>query len=194
VPVSHEQRRPKTDSLDIGLLKRSFIGWLRGLRGEKKHCTMVTIPTLDEKERNAQTGSASSWLTGIINRMKATLVRLGIRGFNPKLRNASERLPSLRTPEGRHIPPNTPAELQREMAHPGFINQQINQIEGARQELLKDPLLAGSNTKVSQLKRVHGVGIETADMLAHEMFSRALRDQRTVARYAGLTGSPDESG
>jgi transposase len=31
-------------------------------------------------------------------------------------------------------------------------------------------------------------------MLVHEMFSRDLRDHRAVARYAGLTGSPDESG
>jgi transposase len=31
-------------------------------------------------------------------------------------------------------------------------------------------------------------------MLANEVFSRDLRDQRAVARYVGLTGSPDESG
>ena len=31
-------------------------------------------------------------------------------------------------------------------------------------------------------------------MLTHEVLSRDLRDQRAVGRYAGLTGSPDESG
>ncbi len=31
-------------------------------------------------------------------------------------------------------------------------------------------------------------------MLAHEILSRGLRDRRAVARHAGLTGSPDESG
>ncbi len=31
-------------------------------------------------------------------------------------------------------------------------------------------------------------------MLTHEIFLRDLRDRRAVARYAGLTGSPDESG
>ena len=44
------------------------------------------------------------------------------------------------------------------------------------------------------LARVIGVGIETADMLVHEILSRPLRDRKAVARYAGLTGSPDESG
>ena len=47
---------------------------------------------------------------------------------------------------------------------------------------------------IRQLQRVNGLGIETADMLTHEVLSRNLRDQRAVARYAGLTGSPDESG
>jgi transposase len=41
---------------------------------------------------------------------------------------------------------------------------------------------------------VIGVGIETADMLVREVLSRNLRDRRAVARYAGLTGAPDESG
>jgi len=44
------------------------------------------------------------------------------------------------------------------------------------------------------LARVIGVGIETADMLVHEVLSREMRDRRAVARYGGLTGSPDESG
>jgi transposase len=47
---------------------------------------------------------------------------------------------------------------------------------------------------VRLLARVLGIGIETADMLVHEILSRNLRDRRAVARYAGLTGSPDESG
>jgi len=38
IPVSREQRRAKSDRLDIGLLKRAFLGWLRG---EEKHCSMA---------------------------------------------------------------------------------------------------------------------------------------------------------
>ena len=44
------------------------------------------------------------------------------------------------------------------------------------------------------LARVIGVGIETAGMLVQEVLARNMRDRRAVARYAGLTGSPDESG
>ena len=36
----------------------------------------------------------------IVSRMKATMARLGVRGFNVKLRKALEKLAGLRTPEG----------------------------------------------------------------------------------------------
>jgi transposase len=44
------------------------------------------------------------------------------------------------------------------------------------------------------LARVKSVGVETTDMLVHEVLSRKLRDQRAVARYGGITGAPVESG
>src|SRR3954454_19199913 len=44
--VSREHRRAKTDRLDTALLKRVFLGWLRG---EPGHCTMAAIPTLEEE-------------------------------------------------------------------------------------------------------------------------------------------------
>src|SRR4029077_15480859 len=44
------------------------------------------------------------------------------------------------------------------------------------------------------LARVIAVGVETADMLVQEVLSRSMRDRRAIARYAGLTGAPDESG
>src|SRR5438477_8576325 len=47
VAVSREHRRAKTDRLDTVMLKRVFVGWLRGERG---HCSMVAIPTLDEED------------------------------------------------------------------------------------------------------------------------------------------------
>ena len=47
---------------------------------------------------------------------------------------------------------------------------------------------------VRLLARVIGIGLEIADMLVQEILARTWRDRRAVARYAGLTGSPDESG
>ena len=194
VAVSREHRRAKTDRLDTELLKRAFLGWLRG---ERDHCKMVAIPTLkdeDAKRPNREHESLVGEQSRIINRMKATLIRLGIRGFNPKLKKAAERLEGLRTPEGEPVPPNTLAELRRDMERRQLLRDQIRQIEHARLDRLEQAPSDGPHAIVRLLGRVMGVGIETADMLVHEVLSRNLRDRRAVARYAGLTGSPDESG
>src|SRR5258707_4222000 len=126
--------------------------------------------------------------------MKATLTGLAIRGFNPRLKKAAERLDGLRTPEGEPIPPNTLAELRRDMVRRRLVSDQIRQIEDARLERLKQAPSDGPHAMVRLLARVIGVGVETADMLVQEVLSRSMRDRRAVARYAGLTGSPDESG
>ena len=47
IAVSREHQRAKTDRLDAELLKRAFIGWLRG---EPNHCSMVPIPSLEEED------------------------------------------------------------------------------------------------------------------------------------------------
>src|SRR5271168_1082288 len=194
VAVSREHRRAKTDRLDSELLKRAFLGWLRG---ERDHCKMVAIPTAkdeDAKRPNRERESLVGEQNRIINRMKAALIRLGIRGFNPKLKKAAGRLQDLRTPEGEPIPPNTLAELCRDMERRRLVSNQIRQIEEARLERLDHASGDGPHAMVRLLVRVLAVGVETADMLVHEVLSRNMRDRRAVARYAGLTGSPDESG
>jgi transposase len=194
VAVSREHRRAKTDRLDTELLKRAFLGWLRG---ERDHCKLAAVPTSaeeDAKRPHRERETLVGEQTTIINRIKATLARLGIRNFNPKLKKAPERIENVRTPEGEPIPPNTLAELRRDMERKLFVAEQIRQIEKARLEHLKQAPKAGPNLMVLVLMRVIGIGIETADMLVKEILSRNLRDRRAVARYGGLTGSPDESG
>src|SRR5271170_8123240 len=89
VAVSREHRRTKTDRLDSELLKRAFLGWLRG---EPKHCSMAAVPTLDDEDAR-RPGRERQVLveerTRVLNRLKANLIRLGIRGFNPKLKKAA---------------------------------------------------------------------------------------------------------
>jgi transposase len=194
VAVSREHRRAKTDRLDTELLKRAFLGWLRG---ERDHCTMAAIPTAEEEDARRPSREHESLVgerTRIVNRIRGTLARLGVRGFKPTLRKAAERLEALRTPEGTPLPPNTLAELGRDMARLRFVMDQIGEVEAARLERLARRPEEGAHAMIRLLARIVGVGIETADMLVREVLSRDLRDRRAVARYAGLTGSPDESG
>jgi transposase len=92
------------------------------------------------------------------------------------------------------LPPNTLAELRQDMPRLSFVKQQIKEVETARLERSQRAPREGGNVMIHLLTRVVGVGVETADMLEQEVFSRNLRDRKAVARYAGLTGAPDESG
>ena len=83
VAVSREHRRAKTDRLDTEMLKRAFLGWLRG---EPEHCQMAAIPTLAEED--ARRPNRERDCLGASGRGSSTdeeaLVRLGsgsIRNF-----------------------------------------------------------------------------------------------------------------
>jgi transposase len=188
VPVSREHRRAKTDRLDTELLKRAFLGWLRG---EPKHCSMAAIPTLEDEGARCPGRERQVLVeerTHIINRLKANLAR-----FRPNLARAPSQLEALRTPEGVTIPMNTLAEMRRDL-HLRFVKQQIKEIEKTRVERLAKAPDERRHVAARALTRVVGVGVETADMLVQEVFSREIRDRRALARCAGLTGAPDESG
>jgi len=116
VAVSREHKRAETDRLDAAMLMRVFLGWLRGERG---HCGMVAVPTLEEEDARRPSRERESLVnekTRITNRMKSVLVRLGIRGFKAHLRKAAQRLEGLRTPEGTGLPANITEEFRRDMA------------------------------------------------------------------------------
>ena len=78
----------------------------------------------------------------------------------------------------------------------GYVTvvMQTKKIKGLRLERLERAPDTEPHGMVRLLARVTGVGIETADLLVHEVFLRPMRDRRAVARYGGLTGSPDRSG
>jgi transposase len=66
VAVSREHRRAKTDRLDTELLKRAFVGWLRG---ERDHCKTAAIPSLREEDAKRPSRERES-LVGGTNREK----------------------------------------------------------------------------------------------------------------------------
>jgi hypothetical protein len=171
VAVPREHRRAKTDRLDTELLKRAFLGWRRRAR------TLQNGRDPDHRGGGCRRPSRERE-SRIVNRMKAALVRLGIRGFNPKLNKAANRLEDLRTPEGEPIPPNTLSELSRDLERRRLVMQQIRQIEAGRLERLQQAPKARPNAMVRLLARVKSISVETADMLVQEALSCNLRDRR----------------
>ena len=135
--MTREHRRAKTDRLDTELLKRGFLGWLRGERG---HCKMVAVPTLAEedakrpsRERETLVGEASR----IITRVKAAFVRLGIRSFNPKLKTAAAHLKTLTHARGQSQSRPTRWLHSSAIWSATDREQQIREIEETRLERLR---------------------------------------------------------
>src|SRR5271165_1447024 len=136
---------------------------------------MVAVPTIEEedakrpsRERENLVGEA----TRIINRMKAALARLGIRGFNPKLRKASQRLELLRTPDALPIPPNTLDEMRRDLGWLAVVREQITAIERARVERLQQAPQTGPHAMVRLLASILGVGIDLLRRLSETLISK----------------------
>ena len=104
VAVSRKRRRARTDRLDAAMPLRVFMAWLRGGPG---HCGMVGVPTIerdDAKRPHRERENLVGDRTRIVNRIKAALIRPGVRGFKPELRRAPQKLDASRTPEGLPIP------------------------------------------------------------------------------------------
>jgi transposase len=194
IPVSREHKRPKSDRLDTEMLMRALLGWLRG---EPRHCRMVQSPTLEQEDAKRPSREHKSLVTArtsLVNQLKSILAWLGITNFSITGYKAGQKLAALRTQNGEPIPPNTLDELYRGLERLALIKKQIKAIEDARMKRLKATPDHGTNPLVRMLAQILGLGLETADLLVHEVLTRNLRDHRAVGRYAGLTGSPDESG
>jgi len=101
--------------------------------------------------------------------MKSCLARFGIRNFKPTLRKAPERLATLGTPEGGSSPSKHASRTSSNMARLRFVMDQIKEVEEARAQRLEQAPQEKTHAMVRLITRVIGVGIETADMLVHEI-------------------------
>ena len=133
VAVSRERKRAKTDRLDAAMLMRVFLGWLRGERG---HCGMVAIPTMEEEDArrpNRERESLVNERSRIINRMKSALARLGIRDSShtyARRQSVWQACGQRRALACRQ----TSSGFRRDMARLALVREQISSIEKTRAE------------------------------------------------------------
>ena len=114
IAVSREHRRAKTDRLDTALLKRVFLGWLRG---EPEHCHMAAIPTLEQ--RRAQVQGELAKLTGAMAARNRQLAEVGGQ-FQSALQEMANTQSQL-------------ADVRRQLAGPLIPVQQPQQVGSGEQ-------------------------------------------------------------
>ncbi len=113
LPVDRRARRAKTDMIDVELLLRALLAWLRG---EPRVCSMVPIPSeaneearRAHREREDLTGERRS----ILNKIDGILATLGITGFRGVRRDRREQLANLRQPDGAPVPAAAQTRIER---------------------------------------------------------------------------------
>src|SRR3954449_9913459 len=215
VPVDRRARRAKTDALDVEMLLRTTLAWLRG---EPRVCSMVPIPSEAEedgrrplRERQGPTrrgggGAGRRPLRerqdlirerlAITNRIDGLLATLGVAGYRPLRRDRRERLEALRQPGGGALPAHAKARLARLLDRLELVLEQIRVLEEARDAAVARDAGPGGEAEglARRLAALKGIGPELATLLAWEAFVRPFRNRRALAAYAGLTGTPSDSG
>ena len=195
VAVDRRARRAKTDVIDLDLLMRTLLAWLRG---EPRVCTMVPVPSVEDEDARRPGRERQDLLKArlaIENRITSLLATLGIRGYVPARRDRWTRLDALRTPQGDLLPPHARAQIARSLARLELVLEQIAELEAQRDAVLEEPTVSDTaGVMIQKLAELRAIGPETATLLVREAFSRPIRGPKALGAYAGLTGSPWASG
>lgn len=194
IAMERRGRRAKTDRIDVDLLLGTLLGWLRG---EPRRCTMAPIPSEADEDMREPGREREVLVAGrlkVENQIESLLARHGVSGFKPRLKKAAQRLEELRTPGGTALLPKTMERLRRLMAQHHLFSEQLREIETSRQQVVTASDPDRTQKMIQLLARIVGLGVETATVLVHEVFSRHFRDRKALASFVGLTGTPFNSG
>jgi transposase len=194
IPVERRNRRAKTDQIDVDMLLRTFLAWLRG---EPRVCSMVRIPSEAEEDLRRPGRERERLLNERLqleNRMENLLCLHGVSNFKPRLKKAAERLEQVRSFAGTPLPPQTMDELRRLMMRHRLVSGQLRELEAARDRVTEVAEPDQAERMIQILIRIVGLGTETATLLVRELFCRSFRDRRALANFVGLTGTPFRSG
>ena len=193
IPVERRGRRVKTDRIDLDMLLRTLLAWLRG---EPRVCSMVRIPSETEEDMRRPERERERLVSERIaleNRIENLLCLHGIAGFKPRLKKAAERLDELRSFAGSPLPPMLLEELKRLMSRHRILSDQLKEIEAAREQMAMEPEDLAAQ-QIQMLVLLYGMGLGTATGLTREVFCRTFHDRKAIASFVGLTGTPFNSG
>jgi transposase len=182
----------KTDRLDGERLLAKLI---RHHAGERGGWNLVRVPSVEEEDarrlhRELERLKRERLAHRV--RIQSLLVTQGLK-IRIK-RGLGLRLDGLTLWDGRALPQELKAELERERERLALVERQIERLEAARRERLSAPRTEAEH-RIVQLMRLGAIGPASAWLLVMEFFGwRAFRNRRELAALAGLVGTPYNSG
>jgi transposase len=195
VLVDRRARRAKTDALDVEMLMRTLLAWLRGEPGVG---SMVPIPNVAEEDGRRPVRERQGLIgerLALLNEIDGLLATFGITDYRPLRRDRRAQLAALRTPEGDPLVTNAAARIGRILDRLELVMKQIAELEQARDAVIaKEAASSEAETMIRGLARLKGIGAELATVLVWEAYVRCFPNRKALGAYAGLTGTPFASG
>jgi transposase len=194
IQVNRRARRPKTDRLDLEQLMNTL---LRYLRGEPKVCSIVRVPSPEDEDRRRVTRERNRLQEERIahtNRITGLLHAQGIRDAEPLARGFIRSLDTMRTGDGRPLPPRLKEEIVREHQRLCLVQQQFVALEKKSQAELRAPARGSVEAKINALVDFKGIGVTSGRELMYEAFYRSFDNRRQVGGFFGLGNSAYDSG
>jgi transposase len=192
IEVSRRLRHVKTDRLDG---ERLLVKLIRQHTGERGGWSVVRVPSPEEEDaRHLHRELERLKRERLAHRLRiqSLLVTQGVRlTIKSALRL---RLGSLALWDGRSLPVELKAELEREAERLALAERQIGALEATRRERLQSPRTEAER-RIVHLMRLGAIGPGSAWLLVMEFFAwRDFRNRRELAALAGLVGTPYNSG
>lgn len=194
IEVNRRARRAKTDRIDLALLMRAFLAYLRGEVGV---CSMVRVPTPEDEDRKRRTRERDRLLkerTAHTNRISGLLFGQGIRDVMPLKGSFLSDLDKMRTGDERDLSPHLRDEIRREHERLLLVHKQIKALEAENIAVHRAAAKGSVEAKVVQLVQLKAVGPQIAQVLTNEVFYRDFKNRRQVGSCVGLTDMPYDSG
>ncbi len=196
VAVSREHRRAKTDRLDTELLMRAFLGWLRGETRPLQHGgdpdargggRQAAEPRAREPGRRAHAHRQPD--EGDAGPLRHSQLQAdAAQGRGTLEASAHRRGDAVAAEHAGGAAPRYGAAALRAATDQGDRAERLAQaLGGSCRRKARMRWFAASRASSASASR-------RRTCWCSEVLSRHLRDRKAVARYAGLTGSPDESG
>jgi transposase len=143
--------------------------------GEKKIWSVLQVPSEEDedgRQLHRELSSLGKEKKRTVNRIRGLLATQGIL-INRRLDLSGNKIDKMRTWDKKPLKPGLKERIQREWAHVVFLEEQIRELTGKRDEVLRQqdvPDEPKDLNKIRQLQKLRAIGPNGAWILTKEFF------------------------
>jgi transposase len=194
IAVEQRSRRAKTDRIDGEQLVRTLMAYLRGEPRVVRIVRVLSPEQEDARRVSRERDRLIGEQTAHSNRIKGLLRLHGFAVGNPRRRDWLTWLAGQRDWQGKPVPTQQLAEIEREHARLMLVREQLAALETSCTQAQSTPAAVEIGRRRETLFRLKSLGPAFTTSLTCEVFYKDFTNGRQVGSYVGLAPSPWRSG